>query len=214
MIKVIEPCGHQRNSMRARSCAFGLNVAPCCWCCCSSCLSNKTPPRFRLHYCCQCSSFDRQFQSDDGFRTIWGGNSLVAPNPRTLNPAATLEKMKGSDGWHLGLFLSGRQGPKYNTFRSWLGTSLPKSHSHVIFNGTPTNHVTTCGTCKDKKFTLFIVVVIYTDYPNRCVQLFGVTQDSGLLLRSSIFTNKSSIGYLDVKKPKWLCLVKYYISIK
>ena len=37
----------------------------------------------------------------------------------------------------------------------------------------------------------------YEDYPYQRVILFGVTQCNIFLLRSSIFTNESSIGCLD-----------------
>ena len=33
----------------------------------------------------------------------------------------------------------------------------------------------------------------YIDYPNRCMQLFEITQCNNILLKSSIFTNERSI---------------------
>ena len=54
----------------------------------------------------------------------------------------------------------------------------------------------------------------YIDYPNQCVLLFGVTQHNNNLLGSSICTNESSIGYLDIIDHPWLCFVKHYIHIK
>jgi hypothetical protein len=51
----------------------------------------------------------------------------------------------------------------------------------------------------------------YTDYPNECVLLFGVTQCNNILLSMSSFTSKSSIGCSDILEPISLRWVKYYI---
>ena len=38
----------------------------------------------------------------------------------------------------------------------------------------------------------------YTTYPNQCGPLFGVIQCKNMLLKSSILTNESSIGWSDI----------------
>ena len=42
----------------------------------------------------------------------------------------------------------------------------------------------------------------YNVYPNYCRLLSGVTQHSDILLKSSILTNESSIGSLDIIKHR------------
>ena len=38
--------------------------------------------------------------------------------------------------------------------------------------------------------------------------LFGVTYYNNVLLKSSIFIDKNSIGYLDIVECKWLYILK------
>lgn len=48
----------------------------------------------------------------------------------------------------------------------------------------------------------------YTDYPKEWMLLFGVTYYNNVLLKSSIFIDKNSIGYLDIVECKWLYILK------
>ena len=53
----------------------------------------------------------------------------------------------------------------------------------------------------------------HTVHPNMCVFLAGVTQCNNVLLKSSTFTNESSMGWADIVDPEWLRLVKHHILI-
>ena len=45
----------------------------------------------------------------------------------------------------------------------------------------------------------------YNGYPDLCVLLFGVTQCNNISLMGLIYTNKYSIGCLDIIEHKGLC---------
>ena len=60
-------------------------------------------------------------------------------------------------------------------------------------------------TFKSMKITTLVILISVCYYLEQC---------NNVLLRSSTFTNESSIGSLDIIDYKWLCLVKYYILMK
>ena len=47
-----------------------------------------------------------------------------------------------------------------------------------------------------------LTFIYYTNDPNQCVLVFKVTHCNNVLFRSSISTNDSSIGCLDITKHK------------